>query len=125
MLQSMGSQRLRHDCVTEYNSGLVGQWCHAGVDMGTAAVLDLCGLVGRTCVSRSSSAMLSSDLPHWLLLGPPMQRLQVDHIPRAPCEDKGRGGPTLQHVCSFVSFIANDLASCRENQKCGKKGKNH
>ena len=84
-------------------------------DMGTAAVLTLCGLVGQTCVSRSSSAVLSSDLLHWLLLGPPMQCLQVDRIPRAPCEDEGRGSPTCQQVCSFVSFITNNLASCRKN----------
>lgn len=59
--------------------------------------------------------MLSSDLLHWLLLGPPMQCLQVGHIPRAPCEDEGRGSPTCQHVVSFVSFITNNLASCRKN----------
>ena len=59
--------------------------------------------------------MPSSDLLHWLLFGPPMLCLQVDHIPPAPCEDEGRGSPTCQHIVSFVSFITNNLASCRKN----------
>lgn len=67
----------------------------ASADVGTTAVLNLRGLVGQTSFSRSSSAVLSSDLLHWLLLGPPMQRLQVGHIPRAPCEDEGRGAPPV------------------------------